>query len=55
MVGIVGLEILHLRGIINSKTVHIDTDHAGLYPATAALVNIDGITGPPVIKLPTVP
>lgn len=55
MVGIVGLEILHLRGITDSKTVQIDTDHAGLYPATAALVNIDGITGPPVIKLPTVP
>ncbi|PNP77087.1 hypothetical protein FNYG_09556 [Fusarium nygamai] len=55
MVGIVGLEILHLRGMTDSKTVHIDTDHAGLYPATAALVNIDGITGPPVIKLPTVP
>ena len=55
MVGIVGLEILRLRGISDSTVVHIDTDHAGLYPATAALVNIDGITGPPVIKLPTVP
>lgn len=55
MVGIVGLEMLHLRGITTSTQVHVDTDHAGLYPATAALVNIDGVTGPAVIKLPTVP
>ncbi|KAG5755820.1 hypothetical protein H9Q70_001608 [Fusarium xylarioides] len=33
----------------------IDVNHAGLYPATAALVTIDGVTGPEVIKLPTVP
>lgn len=55
MVGIVGLEILHLRGISTSTVTHIDTDHAGLYPATAALVNVDGHTGPAVIKLPSVP
>ncbi|KLO99491.1 probable acyl-CoA transferases/carnitine dehydratase [Fusarium fujikuroi] len=55
MVGIVGLEILHLRGITTSNEVDIDVNHAGLYPATAALVNIDGVTGPEVIKLPTVP
>ncbi|KAL4731011.1 hypothetical protein ACLX1H_003053 [Fusarium chlamydosporum] len=55
MVGLVGLEILHLRGVTDSNIVYVDTDHAGLYPATAALVDIDGITGPLVIKLPTVP
>ncbi|KAF5711918.1 transferase family III [Fusarium mundagurra] len=55
MVGIVGLEILRLRGITTSDQIDIDVNHAGLYPATAALVNIDGVTGPEVIKLPTVP
>lgn len=55
MVGIVGLEMLQLRGITTSTTTYIDTDHAGLYPATAALVDVDGVSGPPVIKLPTVP
>lgn len=55
MVGIVGFEILRLRGITSDTAVHIDTNHAGLYPATAALVNVDGVTGPGVIKLPTVP
>ena len=55
MVGIVGLEVLHLRGISSSTVTHIDTNHAGLYPATPALVHVDGQTGPPVIKLPTVP
>ena len=34
MVGIVGLEILHLRGTTNSTITHVDTNHAGLYPAT---------------------
>jgi len=55
MVGIVGLEILHLRGITTSTVTYVDTNHAGLYPATPALVNVDGHTGPGVIKLATVP
>ncbi|RJE23426.1 CoA-transferase family III [Aspergillus sclerotialis] len=55
MVGIVGLEILHLRGITTSTVTYVDTNHAGLHPATPALVNVDGHTGPDVIKLPTVP
>ncbi|KAH0290015.1 alpha methylacyl-CoA racemase [Aureobasidium namibiae CBS 147.97] len=55
MVGIVGLEILHLRGTTNSTITHVDTNHAGLYPATPALVHVDGQTGPAIIKLPTVP
>ncbi|CAD0084569.1 unnamed protein product [Aureobasidium vineae] len=55
MVGIVGLEILQLRGDTSSTTTNIDTNHAGLFPATPALVHIDGQTGPAVIKMPTVP
>jgi hypothetical protein len=55
MVGIVGLEILHLRGNTTDTTTHIDVNHAGLYPATPALVTVDGEIGPAVIKLPTVP
>jgi hypothetical protein len=55
MVGIVGLEILHLRGNTSSITTHVDTNHAGLYPATPALVHIDGQTGPAVIEMQTVP
>jgi hypothetical protein len=55
MVGIVGLEILHLRGHTSNTTTRVNTNHAGLYPATPALVHIDGQTGPAIIKLPTVP
>ncbi|KAB5518013.1 CoA-transferase family III domain-containing protein [Coniochaeta sp. 2T2.1] len=55
MVGIVGLEILHLRGQTTSTKTYINTNHAGLYPATPALVTVDGLMGPSVINLPTVP
>ena len=55
MVGIVGQEIAHLRGQTTDTTTYVDTNHAGLYPATPALVTVDGQTGPAVIKLPTVP
>lgn len=55
MFGIVGLEILALRGHDTKSPVHIDINHAGLYPATPALVSVDGLTGPGVIKLATVP
>jgi hypothetical protein len=58
MFGIVGLEVLRLRGrdtSADTNQVHIDTNHAGLYPATPALVTVDGVSGPDVIKLPTVP
>ncbi|RFU74889.1 transferase family III [Trichoderma arundinaceum] len=55
MVGIVGLEILHLRGQTTSNATYVNTNHAGLYPATPALVTVDGQTGPSVIKLPSVP
>lgn len=55
MVGIVGLEILRLRGDATNTATYIDANHAGLYPATPALVTVDGFIGPSVIKLPTVP
>ena len=55
MTGIVGLEIMNLRDNTTRTATHINTDHAGLYPATPALVTVDGVTGPSVISLPTVP
>lgn len=55
MVGIVGLEILQLRSLTTSTTTHVNTDHSGLYPATPALVTVDGVTGPAILNLPTVP
>ncbi|KAI4846813.1 hypothetical protein E4T44_04858 [Aureobasidium sp. EXF-8845] len=41
LIGIVGKEIMVLKGIDTGK-IHIDTDMAGLYPATVALVQVDG-------------
>jgi hypothetical protein len=41
MIGIVGKEILALKNI-DTGDIIIDTDKAGLYPATAALVQVDG-------------
>lgn len=41
MVGIAGKEILGLRGV-DAGNIRIDTDKAGLYPATASLASIDG-------------
>lgn len=41
MIGIVGKEILALRGV-DTGDINIDTDKAGLYPATAALAQVDG-------------
>lgn len=55
MVGIVGLEILRLRNDSVDGATYINTNHAGLYPATPALVTIDGQMGPSVMQLPTVP
>ncbi|KAH7399176.1 alpha methylacyl-CoA racemase [Phaeosphaeria sp. MPI-PUGE-AT-0046c] len=55
MFGIVGLEISRLRGHEPSTTTYVNTNHAGLYPATPALVTIDGTTGPAIIKMKTVP
>jgi hypothetical protein len=41
MIGIVGKEILALKNI-DTGDINIDTDKAGLYPATAALAEVDG-------------
>jgi hypothetical protein len=41
MIGIVGKEILALKNI-DTGDINIDTDKAGLYPATVALVEVDG-------------
>ncbi|KAI4627058.1 uncharacterized protein J4E87_004400 [Alternaria ethzedia] len=41
MIGIVAKEISALKGI-QTGSIHIDTDKCGLYPATVALVDIDG-------------
>ncbi|KAJ6443546.1 alpha methylacyl- racemase protein [Purpureocillium lavendulum] len=43
MTGVVGKEICALKGIDAGK-IAIDVDKSGLYPATAALVSIDGKT-----------
>lgn len=48
MIGIVGKEILALKNI-NTGAINIDTDKAGLYPATAALAQVDG-KSPGVLK-----
>ena len=41
MIGIVGKEILALKNVETGDII-IDTDKAGLYPATAALAMVDG-------------
>jgi hypothetical protein len=55
MIGIVGLELLHLKGHTDSTTTYVDTDHVGLYPATPGLVTIDDVKGPGILKLESVP
>jgi hypothetical protein len=41
MIGIVGKEILALKNV-NTGDIQINTDKAGLYPATVALAEVDG-------------
>jgi hypothetical protein len=41
LIGIVGKQIMALKGV-NTGKIHIDTDMAGLYPATVALAQVDG-------------
>lgn len=41
LIGLVGKQISALKGIDTGK-IYIDTDMAGLYPATVALVQVDG-------------
>ena len=49
MIGIVGKEILALKNI-DTGDINIDTDKAGLYPATAALAEVDGKSSAVVAK-----
>ena len=49
MIGIVGKEILALKNI-DTGDINIDTDKAGLYPATAALTEVDGKSSAVVAK-----
>lgn len=53
MLGIIGLETLRLRGHSESTTNRINTNHAGLYPATPGLATIDNVTDSDLIKLAT--
>lgn len=49
MIGIVGKELCALRGIDAGK-IKIDTDKAGLWPATVALVSINGTPLPKLVE-----
>lgn len=55
MAGIVGHEILEIRGIPTDMKTLINTAMGGLYPATPSLITVDGLEGPAVLELPTVP
>lgn len=49
MVGIVGQEILEMRGI-NPSSITVNTNQASMYCATPALASIDGVDGVAVFK-----
>ena len=55
MAGIVGHEILHLRGVPTDNKTTIFTDQVGLHLATPAVVNVDGTDGPAVLHNPALP
>lgn len=55
MVGIVGHEILQIRGIPTDGKTFINTNMGGLYPGSPSLISVDGLDGPGVMQLPTVP
>ncbi|UKZ78936.1 hypothetical protein TrVFT333_006683 [Trichoderma virens FT-333] len=55
MAGVIGHEILQLRGIQTSGSTTVNVDHAGMYLATPALVHIDGESGPSLLKHPKLP
>ncbi|GFP58757.1 acetyl-coenzyme A transferase nodX [Trichoderma asperellum] len=54
LAGIIGQEILQLRGFTTSGETTINTDAAGMFPATPALVHVDGSDGPQLLKNPGV-
>lgn len=55
MAGIVGQEILEIKGIRTDHKTTIHTNMGGLYNGSPALVWVDGLEGPAVMELPTVP
>ncbi|KAL7912391.1 CoA-transferase family III domain-containing protein [Trichoderma velutinum] len=55
MAGVIGHEILLLRGIPTSGSTTINVDHAGMYLTTPALVHIDGASGPSLLTHPKLP
>ena len=55
MAGIVGHEILQIRGIPTDGKTFIHTNMGGLYPGSPCLISVDGLDGPAVLELPTVP
>lgn len=52
MSGIIGHEILELRGVKSNKKTTINTDQAGLYLGTPALTWVDGQDGPGILNNP---
>ncbi|KAF4630050.1 hypothetical protein G7Y89_g8090 [Cudoniella acicularis] len=52
MAGIVGLEILALKGIKTDTKISIYTDQASMYCNEPGLVTVDGVDGPAVLKNP---
>jgi hypothetical protein len=55
MAGIIGHEILELKGIATDWKTEVNTNMGGLFPANPALITVDGIDGPAVLQLPTIP
>lgn len=55
MVGIVGHEILDIKRVKTDRKVFINTNMGGLFPGTPALIDVDGVDGLAVLKLPTIP
>ncbi len=55
MAGIVGLEILEIKGFKTDSKITIYTDQASLYCNTPGLVTIDGLDGPGVLRNPNLP
>lgn len=55
MAGIIGHEILEIKGIPTDRKTTISTAMGGLYPNSPGLVDLDGVDGPAVLEMPTVP
>jgi hypothetical protein len=55
MTGIIGHEILELRGLATDWKTTVNTNMGGLFPGNPALVTVDGVDGAAVLQLPTIP